>query len=191
MSDRGFITVNPGAKAKIAAESAHYIPLAWLSLLSTDDIDNADEDGTIILAREESIKRSAESVSFLSSLYPQVPEFKEAAKSLLKALESKSSKTIGLNVAQLQPDVDEETRALMPSLKAAVEVIEARNVDYSLTIPPQTVENPFTREKTVRPERKIASTAELLMFVCGIHPSILADSEREAVHEAVVGYVWE
>jgi hypothetical protein len=191
MSNRGFISAGPHAKSKILAESASFIPLFWLSFLSTEDMDNADEDGTYELDRNGTIERSSSSLPFLSALFPQIPVFDEAANSLLGVIKSNKSKSISIDVQNFLSEADDDESHPSPRLRDAVEAIENRNANYSLTIPARMVENPFTREKVQFPEQRFASTADMLVFVCSILAHTLNSKEREVLRDAVVGHVWD
>lgn len=191
MSNRGFLIANPQTRSKILAESKSFIPLFWLSLLSADDIVDAEENGIFLLDRTASIQRSEDSLPFVVSLFPEIASFNTIASSFLDVLKSKKCKTIGLNIAELLPDPDDERSASEPKLATAVRTIESRQADYTMTIPARTVQNPFTREETRLAKQVFESTPQMLLFVCMIDAEVLSSKDQDVVRNALIGHIWQ
>ncbi len=114
------------------------------------------------------------------------------ARSFLELLRSQRAKAVGIEVIELLEELqDGEGHEGMPKLRNAVEAIERQDADYSLTVPPRTVKNPFTREDTQLKEQRFSSTREMLLYICSLRPEDLNSKKREEVQHAIVGYIWE
>lgn len=83
MSARGVLVTGPRSRPNVLAESKRYIPLFWLSFLSSNDVENAANIGQFELDRKRAVERSANSLPFFSALFPQVPSFEAIASSFL------------------------------------------------------------------------------------------------------------
>ena len=118
--------------------------------------------------------------------------FEEAARNFLGLLRSQRAKAVGIEVIELLEELqDWEGSEGMPKLRNAVEAIESRDADYSLTVPARTVKNPFTREDMRLEERRFSSTREMLLSICSLRPEDLKSRKREEVQDAIVGHSWE
>jgi hypothetical protein len=191
MSNRGFLVTGPRSRPQILAESKSYIPPFWLSFLSPGDIEAAPNVGQFELGRKRAIEQSEKSLPFLSTLFPQVADFPEITSSFLEKIRARRNKTIGMDVQELLWPVDlVEGYGPLPNLKTAVEAIESRDANWSLTVPAQPFFNPFTREKML-PERTFHSMQEMLLEVCSILADDLTSRSRGRVRELIVGYVWD
>src|SRR4051812_2077242 len=102
MSARGWLVTSPGTRrSKLVSESKRYIPLFWLSFLSSEDITNAEHVGQFKLDRKRAIEHGLDALPFLSALFPQVPTFGEIANHLVEKLHASRSPTIGIEVIEL------------------------------------------------------------------------------------------
>jgi hypothetical protein len=193
MSARGSFVTNPGSRSsKLLAEATNRIPLSWLSFLSTEDIDRAEHPGQYRLDRVRSIERASNSLPFFLELFPEVDSFEGTAGNLLKLVRSKRAKAIGIEVIELLEELqDSEGNEGMPKLRTAVEAIERRDADYSLTIPARTIKNPFTHEDMHIKERRFGSTREMLLCICSLRTEDLHSRKKEEVQDAIVGRIWE
>ncbi len=187
MSARGWLVNSPGERSKVVAESKRYIPLLWLSFLSTADIEDAEHFGRFLLDRKRAIERSSDSLPFLASLFPHVTSFAEIANSLLGKLKAKRSKTIGIVVVEL---VGHDSDDPFPDLGTAVGAIESRDANDSLTIPARTIVDPFVREKLETDGRRFGTTQDMRLWVCMIRPADLASESRELARSTILGYVY-
>ena len=189
MSNRGWLVSNPGSRrSACVSESASYIPLFWLSFLSPGDVENAEHVGQYRLDRKKAIERSADRLPFFCSVFPQIRAFRTVADSLIQKVGSQKSKAIGIELTDL---LDEEPDPDVPGLRTALDLIEGRDADYSVTIPARTVVNPFTGMKARLPARRIGTTQDLLLQVCLVEPGFLTSRSKEYVRETIVGHVCE
>ena len=190
MSNRCFLTAGQRSRAKILAESKSVIPVLWLSLFSTADLKKSKQPGIYELDRKRAIANGERHLPFLASLYPQVRSVAEAGRSLLDLLNRSRAKTIGIDFSQVLPEVNEHgDRA--PRLADAIDAIERRFADYSLTIPARIVKNPFTGEKKRTPQRRMATTQAMLAFTCAWGPRVFSTTDEDANRLALVGYLWD
>lgn len=193
MSARGSFVTNPGSRSsKLLAEATHRIPLFWLSFLSMEDIDSAEHPGQFKMDRVRSVELASNSLGFFLELFPEVDLFEGTAGDLLKFVRSKRAKSTGIEVIELLEELhDWEGSEGMPKLRTAVEAIERRDADYSLTVPARTVKNPFTQEDMHIEERRFGSTREMLLYICSLRTEDLQRRKKEEVQDAIVGHIWE
>ena len=193
MSARGSFVTNPGSRSsKLLAEATNRIPLFWLSFLSTEDIDRAEHPGQFKIDRKQAIERASNSLPFFLELFPEIDSFEGTASNLLKVVSSKRTKTIGIEVIELLEELqDGEGNEGMPKLRTAVDAIERRDADYSLTIPARTIKNPFTREDMHLKERRFGATREMLLYICSVRTEDVQSRKKEEVKDAIVGRIWE
>lgn len=90
-----------------------------------------------------------------------------------------------MDVEELVPPDDFE-----PNLKTAIDAIESRSTDYTLTVPARPGVNPFTGEVQMSQERKFDSVADMLLLVCMIPAEDLTSRSNELVRETILGHVW-
>ena len=189
MSARGWLVTSPGSRrSKLVSESKRYIPLFWLSFLSSQDITNAKQVGQFKLDRKRAIEHGLDALPFLSALFPQVPTFGEIANHLVEKLRASRSPTIGIEVIELL--CDDDHGGALPTIVVAVEAIESRDPGYSLATPARTVPNPFLPDKSLRVGGRTLSIQELLMEVCLIEDEDLNSKDEETVRCMVIGYVY-
>lgn len=189
MSARGWLVKSPGARrARVVAESKRYIPLAWLSFLSSADIAHARHAGQYELDRKRAVERASDALPFLSSLFPQVPTFEQTTNHLVEKLRASRSSTIGIEVIELL--CEDDHGGAVPTIEAAVEAIESRNPSYSLALPERTIPNPFLPNKTRQVGGRNLSLRDLLMEVCWIQDADLTSKDEEWVRSMVIDYVY-
>jgi hypothetical protein len=191
MSARGFLITSPRSRPKILSESKRYIPLFWLSFLSSDDLEKAEHRGRYELDRKRAIERSSNSLAFFSMIFPQVASFGGIANSLLGKVKATRSRTIGIDIAELVADESDPFHRPLPTLETAIETIENRKTDYSRIVPARTIPNPFTGEDARIEERRFRSTQELLLSVCWLDADDLTARSKEVVRNTIIGYVWD
>jgi hypothetical protein len=193
MSARGSFITSPGSRSsKLMAESKRQIPVFWLSFLSTDDVDDAEDPGQFEIDRKQAIERASNSLPFFLKVFQDVRLFEETARGFLKLLESQRAKTVGIEVIELLEELNDwEGTAGMPKFRDAVEAIESQYADYSLIVPARTVKNPFTNEDMRLEERRFSSTREMLLHICSLHPDDLKSKDKEEVKCAIMGYHME
>ena len=193
MSARGSFVTSPGSRSsKLMAESKRRIPVFWLSFLSTDDVDHAEDPGQFEIDRKQAIERASNSLPFLLKVFQDVRLFEEAARSFLELLRSQRAKTVGIEVTELLEELhDWEGNAGMPKFRDAVEAIESQNAEYSLIVPARTVKNFFTKEDMRLEERRFSSTRDMLLYICWLHPDELKSEKREEVQNTIIGFSLE
>jgi hypothetical protein len=189
MSARGWLVKSPGSRrSKLVSESKRYIPLFWLSFLSSEDIANAEYVGQYKIDRKRAVERGLDALPFLSALFPQVPGFGEFASHLVAKLRDSRCPTIGIEVVELL--CEDDHGGAVPTIGAAVEAIESRDPGYSLALPSRTVPNPFLPDEAVKVGGRTLSIRDLLMEVCWIQHEDLASKDEEWVQCLVIGYVY-
>lgn len=107
---------------------------------------------------------------------------------LLDAIGAERSRTIGIEIAELLPAREGDSQLNLPFVVGA---IEGRDADCSLTIPAQTIYNPFTKEFFSAQEQSYRSLCDLLMVFCWMDSDDLASGEREQVEDFLVGSIWK
>ena len=189
MSARGWLVKSPGSRgSKVVSESKRYLPLSWLSFLSSEDLANAEHAGRYRLDRKRAIDHGLDALPFLSALFPQVSMFGEVASHLVAKLRASRSPTIGIEVVELL--CEDDHGGALPTIRAAVEAIEGRDPGYSLALPARTVPNPFLPDETLRVGGRTLSIQDLLMAVCWIRDEDLTSEDEEWVRCLVIGYVY-
>lgn len=198
MSARGSFVTSPGSRSsKLMAESTRRIPLFWLSFLSTEDVDHAEQPGQFEIDRKQAIERASSNLPFFLKIFQDVGLFEEAARSFLKLLRSQRAKTLGIEVTELLEELADEAYADgaytggMPKFRDAVEAIERQDADYSLIVPARTIKNAFTKDDLRLEERRFSSTREMLLYICTLHPDDLKSKKKEEVQDTFIGYHWE
>jgi hypothetical protein len=166
-----------------------YIPLFWLSLLSSTDIENAQSNGQYELDRKRALEHSLGSLPFLSTLFPQVPTFGEISHRLVAKLRASRSAMIGIEVVELV--CEDDHGGALPTIGAAIKAIESRDPGYSLALPARTIPNPFRPSQSVRLGGKTLSIHELLMEVCLLQDQDLESGSQEAIQCSIIGHVWD
>jgi hypothetical protein len=190
MSARGSFVTSPGSRSsKLMAEATRVIPVFWLSFLSTEDVDHAEQPGQFPIDRKEAVERASNHLPFFLKLFDEVGSFEEVARGFLELLRSQRAKTVGIEVVELLEELqDMEGIKGMPKLRDAVEAIGSQDADYSLTVPAQTIKNLFTQKDIRFEERRFGSTREMLLYICSLRPEDLKSKKREEVRNAIVGY---
>lgn len=170
----------------ILSESKECIPLFWLSLLSSKDIEKMAEPGVFEIEKRRAVERGSQSLEFFATIFPKFAAFERHAKSLLTLISSKKNKMLGFQIADVlfEPANNE---CGVPTLATAVAAIEKRDANYSSTVPEHTYLNRYTRETVTRAQIELSSTADLLLFVSSVDGKQLLSNPRKVVQAAVVG----
>ena len=180
MSTRSSLLANPDGNAEALAESAPWIPLQWLALVSVDDIERCGEIPCISTDRKSALDRFDQSIAFLGEQFPEFDSFEECADSLKALLSKSKAKTIGIEVMD---HIAMNPETFIPSLLAAVASLQARDNKCAFTVPAQTIEDPFTGEARKLEAVEHNDLREVLCLAASIDPL----PEDEVAEEQLIG----
>ena len=183
MSTRSSLLADPDGNAKELAESVYWIPLQWLALITSDDIEQSDGSSCITTGRKAALKQFDQTIGFLAEEFSDFESFQECADSLKALLKKSKAKTIGIDVTD---HIGMNPETFMPSLLAAVTSLQSQNPKCAFTVPARTIENPFTGEPKKLKAVKHKTTRDVLCFAASIDPM----PDDEAANEQLIGYLF-
>ena len=183
MSIRSSLLANPDGKSNELAESATWIPLQWLALISADDVERCGDGSCISTDRRGALDRFDQSITFLGEQFPEFESFEECADALRALLRKSSAKTIGLEVMD---HIGMNPETFMPSLLAGVSSLQAQDDKCAFTVPERTVENPFAGAPMKVDAVKHETIRDVLCFAASLDP--MADDE--VANEQLIGCIF-
>ncbi len=181
MSTRSSLLANPDGDAKALAESAPWIPLQWLALISVDDIERSGNNPCISTDRKSALDRFDQTIAFLGEQFPEFDSFEECADSLKALLSKSKAKTIGIEVMD-HIAINPET--FIPSLLASVASLQAMDSKCAYTLPAQTIEDPFTGEPKKLQAVEHNNIRDVLCLAASIDPM----PDDEVADEQLIGH---
>ena len=187
MSNRGSIICDPRGKGDMVAETATIIPLFWLSLLSTADIQAPKVPGQFEVTRTDAITRATSRLPLFIEAFEDFDDVEECCTMLIQQLQDADCETIGIEITELIPTDDDPIGI---DISIAVKALEQGDVDCSVDVPGTTVQNPFTGESTAVPDRSYSGLSEVLCAVCLIQPDEIDPDDDEEFSDFFVGHRW-
>ena len=98
MSTRTSILADPNGKSKEIAEGMYGIPLLWIPLISSEEVEAQLDLGMVEVKRSQAVSRLIDSVPFLTTLLNRVEELEDWSQQLLQHLKKSKSKTLGFDL---------------------------------------------------------------------------------------------
>ena len=173
----------------IVAESASYVPPAWLAFCSADDIPNIENSGITIISRTIALENFAENSPFIEELI--APNLSiAAADPILGKMQKSRAKTLTIDISQLTASADDFPPSLFPTIAPVLAAILAKNRKLKFKRPSQEIINPMSGTAVEMPQLKLDTTSEVMLAACGITDRMIETARKDMRIELVSGHLW-
>lgn len=183
MSTRASLLTDPDGEAVEIGESVSWIPLLWVSLLSSDDLDEPEE-GTLITDASEAIDRCSSALPFLREMFPEFATIDQVAEDFVGLLRRSNAETFGIQVFD---HMAMNPGSFLASLEVAIEALESKKPKTSFTIPARSVQEPFTDKVVKLKAEKLKTTRDVLCFAASMNP---LEEDQQTERDQLVGYLF-
>jgi hypothetical protein len=182
MSTRASLLADPSGELVEVGESVSWIPLLWISLLSSDDLDELEE-GTVVMDASEAIERCTRAVPFLKGLFPEFTTMQQVAEDFVGLLRRSEADSIGI---QLFDHIAMNPDTFLASLEAGVAALESTDADASFTLPATSEKQPFVDKIVNLNAEKLKTSRDLLCLAASMNP---LEEDEQTERDQLIGYL--
>ncbi|MEM1070787.1 MAG: hypothetical protein AAGI63_17920 [Planctomycetota bacterium] len=131
MSIRTLILADPAGAAKEIAEGLSGLPLVWIPMLTSSDLESLVEMPQVTVDRKQGMDRISSKLPFLQEQFSELDDLAENTQALLEHFKKSRSKTLAIDMTD---PVCMDAKHFIGALKTAVSAIESSDAGASFKV---------------------------------------------------------
>lgn len=153
-----------GKRPRPIADGINCIPMFWIAFGSATLPAKRASTKPRQFSRERAVQNARKKLDLYEVMFPEVKALRDAGEEFVAKLEGLRCDKLSFDPCGLEVGTD-WTRV---PLEEAIDAVREDDTERTLVMPAASVFNPFLEEMSEHPERRFASTRELLLTGCSV-----------------------